>query len=398
MSGAAPSRTNGFLFADLRDYTGYVESHGDQAAAALLEAYRTLVRSAVADFGGAEIKTEGDSFYVVFPSASSAVQCGLAILRAAAERAASEGAPIRVGIGVHAGETVETSEGYVGSAVNVAARVCSQARPGELLVTDTVRALTRTFLPVSFVDRRSRRLKGIPEPVVMYRVVSLEPGIEIAPSAVRRLRGQMSSAAGVGRTTRVAVLLIGLLVGGAAAGYLLTAAQRPPVGTGATAATSTPAASEPIVGAFPDSEEADLLAQVPSSFRELCGRAPDADALAGAIASLRCDLDLAADADTVWYGRFATDQDLQIALSLIIQARRLPFAECGTEVSRAQGNWHVGTTRSGNILCYQEDGSTWIVWSYNAERIVARAVRAGDGPQDWLGLFEWWDEAKLFLR
>jgi class 3 adenylate cyclase len=79
------SRTNGFLFADLRDYTRYVEAHGDQAAAVLLEAYRALVRSSVAEFGGAEIKTEGDSFYVVFPSASSAVQCGLAILVAASD-------------------------------------------------------------------------------------------------------------------------------------------------------------------------------------------------------------------------------------------------------------------------------------------------------------------------
>src|SRR5918999_1582873 len=107
------SRTNGFLFADLRDYTRYVETHGDEAAAALLGAYRALVRSAVAEFGGAEIKTEGDSFYVVFPSASSAVQCGLAILRAADERAREGGSPITVGIGVHAGETFETSEGYV---------------------------------------------------------------------------------------------------------------------------------------------------------------------------------------------------------------------------------------------------------------------------------------------
>ncbi|MFN2484064.1 MAG: adenylate/guanylate cyclase domain-containing protein, partial [Candidatus Limnocylindria bacterium] len=128
------SRTNGFLFADLRDYTRFVEAQGDRAAAELLEAYRTLVRSTVAEFGGAEIKTEGDSFYVVFPSASGAVQCGLAILRAAAESRAQGGGPIRVGIGVHAGETVETSEGYVGSAVNMAARVCAQARPGELLV------------------------------------------------------------------------------------------------------------------------------------------------------------------------------------------------------------------------------------------------------------------------
>ncbi len=153
----AGSRTNGFLFSDLRDYTQFVERHGDRAAAALLEAYRGLVRATVADFGGAEIKTEGDSFYVVFPSASSAVQCGLAILDAAAAHERESGTPIRVGIGVHAGETVETDEGYVGSAVNVAARVCSQAKAGELLVTDTVRALTRTFLPVRFVDRRSRR-------------------------------------------------------------------------------------------------------------------------------------------------------------------------------------------------------------------------------------------------
>ena len=61
----AASGTNGFLFADLRDYTRYVESHGDSAAATLLDAYRTLVRAAVAEYGGAEIKTEGDSFYVV---------------------------------------------------------------------------------------------------------------------------------------------------------------------------------------------------------------------------------------------------------------------------------------------------------------------------------------------
>lgn len=162
----APSRTNGFLFADLRDYTRYVESHGDRAAATLLEAYRSLVRTAVVDYGGAEIKTEGDSFYVVFPSASSAVQCGLAIIRSAAEGRQAGGAPIHVGIGVHAGETVATAEGYVGSAVNVAARVCSQARPGELLVTDTVRALTRTLLPVRFVNRTTRRLKGIGERVV----------------------------------------------------------------------------------------------------------------------------------------------------------------------------------------------------------------------------------------
>ena len=393
----ASSRTNGFLFADLRDYTRYVESYGDQAAAALLDSYRALVRSAVAEFGGAEIKTEGDSFYVVFPSASSAVQCGLAILRAAAERTQADGAPISVGIGVHAGETVETSEGYVGSAVNVAARVCSLARPGELLVTDTVRALTRTFLPVRFADRRSRRLKGIPEPVVIYRVEPLAEGVAMAPR-VGGLRGRVPSVSGAGRAVRIAVLLTGLLVGGAAAGYLLTAAQRPPPGTNVTPGASTPAASAPVSGIFPTSEEADLLAQVPSEFRELCVRAPDADAFAEAIASLRCDLELAAKADTVWYDRFHSDQEVSNALLAITQLQSLPRGDCGPTTPRAQGNWNVGTTLSGSRLCYQADGSTWIVWTYRADRIAARAVRAGDSPSDWLGLFEWWSQARLFVR
>ena len=104
--------TRGFLFADLRDYTAYVESHGDAAGSALLDVYRRLMRDTVARHGGAEIKTEGDSFYIVFPSASSAVMCGLAIVAAAAGHAASDpDHPIRVGVGVHAGESVAAAEG-----------------------------------------------------------------------------------------------------------------------------------------------------------------------------------------------------------------------------------------------------------------------------------------------
>ncbi len=166
-----PSVARGFLFADLRNYSAWVESHGDHAAAILLRAYRDLVRQAVAEFDGAEIKTEGDSFYVVFGSPSAALNCGLRILELAAESQAAAGAAIPVGIGVHAGETVAMDDGYVGSVVNVAARVCAQAAAGELLVTDAVRSLTRTYLDVTFLPRGRKRLKGISEPVSLYRVV-----------------------------------------------------------------------------------------------------------------------------------------------------------------------------------------------------------------------------------
>ena len=95
----AERRTRGFLFADLRGYTAFVEAHGDTAAAELLAAYRNLVRETVAQFGGAEIKTEGDSFYVVFDAASGAVECGLALVEAAAAASREQPErPIRVGV------------------------------------------------------------------------------------------------------------------------------------------------------------------------------------------------------------------------------------------------------------------------------------------------------------
>jgi class 3 adenylate cyclase len=390
------SRTNGFLFADLRDYTRYVESHGDRAAAALLEAYRSLVRAAVPEHGGAEIKTEGDSFYVVFPSASSAVQCGLAILTSAAESRAAGGTPIQVGIGIHAGETVETPEGYVGSAVNVAARVCSEARAGELLVTDTVRALTRTFLPVQFVDRRSRRLKGIAEPMVLYRVEPAAAGAAIGPG--RRDARRLALGAGTARTVRIGALLVGLLLGGAAASYLLLAAQRPDAGaspSGLTGVTPSEPATAP--DAFPNPEEADLIAQVPTGIRDACGRNEEARPT-GIVASLRCDLALTAEADTVWYESYGSLQQLSNALADLTLVQGVPRGDCSPDISRAQGNWQVGSTHSGRLVCYQADGSTWLLWSYDAERILARAVRGGDTPEDWQGLYEWWTQVRLFLR
>jgi branched-chain amino acid transport system substrate-binding protein len=165
-----PSPTRGFLFADLRDYTSFVEARGASQAAALLERYRAVVRAAVSRYQGSEIKTEGDSFYVVFPAVSQAVQCGVAIVGRSEEATDSTIGPISVGVGIHAGETVETPDGYVGTPVNIAARICSLAGPGEVLVSDTVRALTQTVLPVAFEPRGRRLLKGVGEPVALFAV------------------------------------------------------------------------------------------------------------------------------------------------------------------------------------------------------------------------------------
>jgi class 3 adenylate cyclase len=79
----AAAAYRGFLFADLRGFTAFVEARGEKSAAELLDAYRGLVREQVGTHAGGEIRTEGDSFYVVFPSARPAVACGLGIAAAA---------------------------------------------------------------------------------------------------------------------------------------------------------------------------------------------------------------------------------------------------------------------------------------------------------------------------
>ena len=210
MTAAPPeSSTRAFLFADLRGYTDFVEGHGAAAAAALLSRYRSLARAAIGRFGGAEIKTEGDSFYVVFSSVSNAVRCGLA-LTADARAASAEhpDEPIRVGVGVHAGETIELDDGYVGSAVNIAARICGQAGAGEVVVSETVRALTRTLLTVEFKPRGRRTLKGITEPIELFAVVEAAPGAAAWAAAPRsRLSSPRWRAALVGGVA-VAVMAV----------------------------------------------------------------------------------------------------------------------------------------------------------------------------------------------
>jgi branched-chain amino acid transport system substrate-binding protein len=213
------SVTRGFLFADLRGYTDFVEQRGASAAADLLTRYRALARDAISRFGGAEIKTEGDSFYVVFNSVSSAVRCGLAITTdATAASVEQPQAPIRVGIGIHAGETVESEGGYVGSPVNIAARICAQAAANEVLVSETVRALTLSLLPVRFRSRGRRTLKGIAEPIELFAVTEAAEGAAAWPAPRRRRR--------VSR--RRAVLLTGVTMALVAAAVVAWLVIRPP--------------------------------------------------------------------------------------------------------------------------------------------------------------------------
>ncbi|HUG55923.1 MAG TPA: LuxR C-terminal-related transcriptional regulator [Candidatus Limnocylindrales bacterium] len=164
-------RTLTFLFADLREYTAFVERHGDIAATTLIGDYRRLVRAEVARAEGAEVKTEGDSFYVVFEAASDAVRCATAVL-GAAERYSRERPerPMRVGIGIHSGEPQPHEGQYVGGAVVVAARLAQQADAGELLISDVVRGLLPRGEAPPTRERVGLTLKGISDPPRAFSV------------------------------------------------------------------------------------------------------------------------------------------------------------------------------------------------------------------------------------
>jgi class 3 adenylate cyclase len=391
------AQTRGFLFADLRDYTRFADSRGDLAAAELLARYRTLVRDVIARFQGAEIRTEGDSFYVVFSSASAAVYGGLAILhRVAADDQAAAGL-IRVGVGVHAGETTETPEGYVGSAVNIAARICALAGPGELLVSETVRGLTRTMPGLQFVARGRRRLKGIAEPIAVYRVLpALQPaGVPSAEAGTRwRPTGWRILGAGV---AALAVVLLAAAVGGLllGSGPLTQEAAMPAGNGGADANAHTSPGSNAGEAPRPtlSGDEESLRAKLPAAISADCETASAAEGSAGGSVSLRCALPLSASADEVWFDQFSTADGLARAFADALARTQAPDGSCETE-ARAHGPWEVPNVHAGRLLCYQENGA-WLVWTYDEDRILARARRA-DG--DWQALFAWWRETAIFLR
>jgi len=167
----ATSQTLTFLFSDLRDYTRFVEQFGDAAATTLIGDYRRVVRAEIAKVAGAEIKTEGDSFYVVFTSARAAVTCAQGILREA-ERYSKErpDRPMRVGVGVHAGEPMPHEGQFVGGAVIVAARLAQGAGAGELLVSELVRALLPRDGAPAIRERDGLSLKGIASPPRIFEV------------------------------------------------------------------------------------------------------------------------------------------------------------------------------------------------------------------------------------
>jgi adenylate cyclase len=142
---------------------------GDDAAHRLVQEHHAIVRSAVRDHRGNEVKTIGDGFMVSFVSPRNAVDCAISIQRKLREQAQQPGYIMRLRAGISVGEPVEEKQDFFGAAVVLAARACAQAQPEQILASAAVRDLCigKAF---SFVDVGAVPLKGFEEPVQLYEV------------------------------------------------------------------------------------------------------------------------------------------------------------------------------------------------------------------------------------
>jgi len=161
--GGSPTTFRTLLFTDLESSTALTQSLGDAKAQDILNGHNEAVRTALSDHGGEEVKHTGDGIFAAFGSAVSAVEASLQIQQDLA------GAEVRVRIGLNAGEPIAQDDDYFGAAVQLAARVCDRAEPGQVLVAQVVRDLCRgkTF---HFDDQGEATLKGFPEPVRLFVV------------------------------------------------------------------------------------------------------------------------------------------------------------------------------------------------------------------------------------
>lgn len=153
-------------FVDLASFTPLSQAMGDATAARVLERFATLVRSSVRNHAGNVVKQIGDAFMLTFPDASSAIGWALEIEK----RASTEAKFPALRIGIHAGPVLYRDGDYIGTNVNIAARVAAEADRHQVLVTGAVVGEAAEDLDVAFETLGRRQLKGLIDEVELFRV------------------------------------------------------------------------------------------------------------------------------------------------------------------------------------------------------------------------------------
>jgi class 3 adenylate cyclase len=190
MARDLPTGVVTLMFTDVEGSTRLLHELGDAYGAALQE-HRRRLRAAFAEHEGVEVDTQGDAFFVAFARASDAVAAA-----ADGQRGLADG-PIRVRMGLHTGEPRLTEEGYVGLDVHKGARIAAVGHGGQVLLSQTTRAL----VDADVRDLGVHRLKDLSAPERIYQLEvdglpgdfpllkTVEAGMKNLPAPARRSSG-----------------------------------------------------------------------------------------------------------------------------------------------------------------------------------------------------------------
>jgi len=167
--GTTTTRTQRVLmFTDIVDSTRLAETLGDQAWDGVIRQHDRILRAAVAEQSGEEVKATGDGFFLAFADADQAIEAAIAIQRRLAEQRRTAGFALRVRIGIHEAEVNRVGLDYIGGGVNQASRIGAAAEGGEILVSaSTLGGARHAFAERA---RRTVELKGLSAPVEVVAI------------------------------------------------------------------------------------------------------------------------------------------------------------------------------------------------------------------------------------
>jgi class 3 adenylate cyclase len=174
-----PSGTVTFVFSDIEGSTALLKQLGDEKYAGVLRTHRRIMRETFGAHHGQEIDTQGDAFFYSFPRARDAVAAAVEVQRAHEHEAWPEDVSVRIRLGLHTGEPAVGDEGYTGLDVVRASRIAAVGRGGQVLLSETTRAIVAGDLPegVKLHALGDQRLRDIdrPEPLHELRIDDLSP-------------------------------------------------------------------------------------------------------------------------------------------------------------------------------------------------------------------------------
>lgn len=173
-----------FMFADLVGFTVVAETEGDARALEVVLVLQRRVRSLLDEYAAQQVKAIGDGLMLRCGEPRAAIALGLRLVEELGEE--TDFPAVRVGI--HTGPALANDGDWYGRTVNVAARLCSLARSGQVVVSECAREAAGQIVGVQWSERELRLLRNVSEPIPTYLASSCQAAVRPAPAAATRRR------------------------------------------------------------------------------------------------------------------------------------------------------------------------------------------------------------------